>query len=499
MQRRTFLNATLASAAAAALVRQGRAADVATKRWDYLIIGAGTAGLPAAIFAARRGARILLLDAAQDVGGTLHLSDGELSGAGTHIQAKQGIVDTPAQHFDDIMRLSFGKADPAIARLVTENAADTLNWLLDAGLTPLAEHPVTGHGGRPGYSVPRYIWDKDRGRAILAILRRELAPLLAAGSVVLQLDTRVTALVTDAAGAVSGARARVGDADLTFNAQRTILTSGGYAMNPALFERLVGQPAYAASSYPFSQGDGLEMAAAAGIALRGRELHRAGTGSILSGDHFPAKVYARFETRPEERQPWEIWVNDAGQRFVREDVPDIYVREQALLRQLRLRYRIIFDQGILDAAPLGIAGWSRDKLVSHFGTHQMFTAADSLSALAEKIGIDAAELTRTVRDYNAAVVSGTDPFGRAHLPRAIATAPFYAITHLGHSATSSAGVVVDNRLRVLRNDGTPVGNLYAAGEVLGSGATLGDAFVPGMMLTPALTLGRLLGEAPLNT
>ena len=52
---------------------------------------------------------------------------------------------------------------------------------------------------------------------------------------------------------------------------------------------------------------------------------------------------------------------------------------------------------------------------------------------------------------------------------------------------------------MLRNDGTPVGNLYAAGEVLGSGATLGDAFVPGMMLTPALTLGRLLGEAPLNT
>jgi fumarate reductase flavoprotein subunit len=55
-------------------------------------------------------------------------------------------------------------------------------------------------------------------------------------------------------------------------------------------------------------------------------------------------------------------------------------------------------------------------------------------------------------------------------------------------------VVVDDGLRVLRGDGTPVRHLYAAGEVLGSGATMGDGFAPGMMLTPALTLGRLLGE-----
>jgi fumarate reductase flavoprotein subunit len=55
------------------------------------------------------------------------------------------------------------------------------------------------------------------------------------------------------------------------------------------------------------------------------------------------------------------------------------------------------------------------------------------------------------------------------------------------------GVTVDAQLRVTRQDGSPIANLYAAGEVLGSGATLGNAFVPGMMLTPALALGRWLG------
>jgi predicted oxidoreductase len=76
----------------------------------------------------------------------------------------------------------------------------------------------------------------------------------------------------------------------------------------------------------------------------------------------------------------------------------------------------------------------------------------------------------------------------------IETPPFYAVIHHGHSATSSVGIVVDEHLRVVRLDGEPVPNLYAAGEVLGAGVTLGDTFVPGMMLTPALTFGRLLGE-----
>jgi fumarate reductase flavoprotein subunit len=88
---------------------------------------------------------------------------------------------------------------------------------------------------------------------------------------------------------------------------------------------------------------------------------------------------------------------------------------------------------------------------------------------------------------------GGDAFGREHLPKPIEKGPFYAITHLGHSATSAVGIVVDGDMRVLRGNGQPVPNLYATGEVLGSGALLGNAFVPGMMLTPSLSIGRRLG------
>jgi fumarate reductase flavoprotein subunit len=468
--------------------------QAAKETWDYLIIGAGTAGLTAAIFAVKRGAKVLLVDAANDIGGTLHLSAGQLSGAGTHTQAKKGIVDSPKQHFDDIMRLSNGKADPSLAKLVADNAGDTINWLLEGGLTPLADHPIASEGNSAAYSVARYLWDKEQGRAILRILRREVAPFIEQKKVSLLLNTRISLLSTDAHGATIGAQAQVGNKYISFSAKRTILSSGGYAMNPALFERLIKRPAYAATAYPFSRGDGLNLATATGAVLRGGDLHRPGSGSILTSNQFPAKVYARFNTDPHQRKPWEIWVNDTAKRFVREDAPNILERQQALLEEPSLRYRIVFDQGILDASPLGISGWTKAKMLAHFGNHEMFSVANSIASLATKIGVDADTLQNTVVTYNAAVQSGFDPLGRLHLPLKIDTPPYFAITHIGHSATSSIGLCVDNKLRVLKADGTVIANLFAAGEILGSGVNVGNGFVPGMMLTPALTFGRLLGQ-----
>ncbi len=499
MRRRSFLSRSAAALMFVTAPWRARAGVLAPAggRWDFVIVGAGTAGMPAAIFAARRGARVLLLDAAGDVGGTLHLADGEIAAAGTRAQLAKGITDdSPDRHYADILRLSGGRADPRIARRVADEAPAMVNWLLDNGLVPLPEHPITGHPGRDGYSVARYLWGKEKGRALLTVLRRELAAEVGRGRVDVQLDTRVRSLLVDGNGAVTGVRAH--DASrrvLELHGRHVLLTTGGYAMNPGLFERLVGQPAYAASSYPYSQGDGLELATSAGGYLRGQDLHRCGSGSILTSNRFPARVYARFTTMPQQRLPWEIWVDSGGRRFIREDEPSLLVREQTVVRLPELRYAIVFDRGILDAAPIGIPGWTREQLLTHFETHPMFAHADSLDALATRARIDATGLQQTVRDYNTAVARrGRDALGREHLPRAISQPPFYAITQLGHSATSSAGIVVDGALRVLRGGGAPVPNLYAAGEVLGSGATLGNAFVPGMMLTPAMSLGRWLGQ-----
>ena len=393
------------------------------------------------------------------------------------------------------MRVTDHTADPDIVRLTVNNAPATIDWLLANGLTPLPDHPVTGEApGRPMYSVRRYLWGKNEGRDILAVVRQQLAPELASGRVVTQLQTRVTALLTTDRGEVEGVRARHGEQDLVFRGRTVLLTSGGYAMNPEMFRRLCGYPNYTATSYPFSQGDGLELATSVGGYLRGREKYRSGFGSILSSTSYPAKVTGRFITVPQARAPWEIWVNAAGERFIREDEPLQAAREHELLRDPELRYWVIYDEGIFQAAPPGVAGWSREKMLAAFDNHPMFARADSLDALAARCGIDAAGLAATVARYNAGIAGAADPLGRQYRPRAITQAPFYAIRQQGHSASSSAGVVVDKRLRVVRGSGEPVPNLYAAGEILGSGATMGNSFAAGMLLTPALTFGRLLGN-----
>lgn len=499
LPRRRFLKSSALTAAAIVTAPALRAAHGAMEEapYDFVIVGAGTAGLPAAIFAARRGARVLLIDAASVVGGTLHLANGQISGAGTRLQRALGIDDTPDLHFDDVMRVTEGTANANIVRLTVDHAATTLDWLERGGLVPLPGHPVTGEApGRPMYSRRRYLWAELEGRAILEVVDRELAPQVASGRVVLRLDTRVTELLTDDRGAVVGVRAeRGGGRGVAYRGRHVLLTTGGYASNPAMFRRLSGHPNYAGGSYPFSQGDGLDLAVSVGGFLRGREHYRTGFGSILETENYPARIVGRFVTTPQTRPPWEIYVNVNGERFVAEDEPRPLARERALMRQPEVRYWIVFDHGIFERAPPGVQGWTREQMLAAFDSHPMFARAESLAALAERAGISPAGLERSVREYNEAMADGrADPLGRSHRPLPIGRRPFYAIRHQGHSATSSAGVVVDRELRVLRGDGTVVPNLYAAGEILGSGVTIGNAFAAGMMLTPALTFGRLLGE-----
>ena len=84
------------------------------------------------------------------------------------------------------------------------------------------------------------------------------------------------------------------------------------------------------------------------------------------------------------------------------------------------------------------------------------------------------------------------------MPVPVKRAPFYAIKAHGWKFMSFGGLAADGQLRVLRKDGSPIPNLYAAGEILGAGTTMGRSHVGGMCVTPALTLGRLLGQKMLK-
>ena len=133
--------------------------------WDVIVVGAGTAGMMASIFAARRGAKVLALEVAPEAGGTLHISTGQMSAAGTKLQKKLGIADTPDDHYADVMRISKNTADPKLVRFAVDNAAETFDWLMDCGFEMVPEHPVEGRAHEP-YSKQRYYWGVDYGRLV---------------------------------------------------------------------------------------------------------------------------------------------------------------------------------------------------------------------------------------------------------------------------------------------------------------------------------------------
>jgi fumarate reductase flavoprotein subunit len=494
--KRALLKGALAAGVAA---RTAGAADQAG--FDVVIVGGGNAGLPAAVFAAERGLKVAIVEASGVLGGTLHLSSGQMSAAGTKLQKSKGIEDAPQIHFDDIMSISKGTADRVLVKLATDNAAPVFDWLMDHGLTVYPEHPVTGTTHEP-YSRERYAWSKDGGRAILAILEKQLDPHLKSGTVKVFFATEATELIKNADGAVIGV-AGVDDErqPVRVMGKNVVLTAGGYTFNPAMFRELENAPIHTNMTYPFSMGAGITMAVKAGGYVRGGQNHTPLFGAILSDTDRPTPPRAMARHFPGDRPPWEIIVDAKGKRFLREDILSHDAYEQALAAQPDERCWMVFDSEILAQAPQLVRGgftgpWTAEDTAEAFQTGEVpyFHSAPTLDELAKKAGIDAKGLAETVAAYNRAQAGkAADALGRKYMPLPIAKAPFLALTIHSWGLTSYAGVAVDGSLRVITQDGTPIKGLYAAGELLGMGQMMGKSVCGGMSVTPALALGRLLG------
>jgi fumarate reductase flavoprotein subunit len=469
--------------------------DLMDKTWDAIIVGAGSAGMVAAIFASRRGGKVLVVESTASLGGTLHWSSGRMSAAGTKLQAEKGITDSKQDFFDDVMRICGNTADPALVRLAVEHATETFDWLMEIGMPMVPQAPVKATGLHEPYRTARYAWGPELGRSVYKALEPSFYAEMVVGGITLLLETSATSLIQDeATGRVLGVHASTkGGAETAYLGSNVLLCTGGFAANPKMVQEIQGHPLYGTGAAPSSQGKGLELGLAAGGYLRGQNYLHAKFGMVLADYSYPSRVIAKAMTMPEIRAPWEIYLDSTGKRFVAEDEPSIDARERALIALDDKRFWIVFDQTILDKAPPVLENWSREQVTSALGKHPMFLKADTLSALAKQMEVAPAALETSVAEYNDGV-SSPDRLGRTYRPAPIATGPFYAIRQHVTLIVSTAGLVTDDKLRIVDRKNKPIEGLYAAGEILGSVATMGDAAANGMLLTPALTFGRLLGE-----
>lgn len=499
LSKRQFLSAFSGAAASLGLTK-GKTARAQSDTYDAIVIGGGTAGIPTAIFAAKRGGRVLIIEAASVIGGTLFLSSAQMSAAGTKLQASRGITgDSWQSHYDDVMRLSKGTADPDIVSFWTQNAAAAFDWLMDSGYEVFPEHPVKGTNHDP-FSHRRYAWNPEGGRAVLAVLEDQLQPHLDSGAVTLKVNTEATELIQDDSGTVIGVATVNADGKTErFMGKNVVLTSGGYSANPDMFEDLEGAIDYVDSTYPYSQGAGITLGLSVGGYVRYAENRLPLFGAILSDDDYPSTIAAIARHYPPQRPPWEIIVDADGKRFLQEDVPSHDAYEEALLTLPDEQCWTVWDQEIHNQAPPLVRKSFGQMLADDIPDawdegYPNFFKADTLDALANKMGVDAGGLQSTVAQYNQAVETGEDELGRTHLPLPIQKPPFYGVRLHSWTLGSAGGLAVDKDLAVIKQDGTPVGNLYAAGELLGSGATSGRGRSGGSSVTPAIAFGKLLGE-----
>lgn len=465
--------------------------------YDVVVVGAGTAGLPCAIHAAQEGARVLLVEKDQRIGGTLHVTGGHMAAAGTRRQAERGITDTPAAHLEDIRRIAAGTARDDLVRVLVDHAADTIEWLTDRDFAFAPETPRIVYGHEP-YTTARTYYGKDEGISILEVLQPELERTIAEHDLTLWTASPVTEIRQDAGGRVVGVSVLCGSDEVEVDAGAVVLATGGYGAEPELFQELEGAPLVSAAAKT-STGDGILLGLSIGARLQGQGTYLPTFGG-LPDPQSPGRANWNDRQRlTAERLPREIYVDVHGKRWIREDEESIDEKERALVRITDQTFWTVFDDAAL-ALSTGtmnemIVGKDPDAVRAMADTRPGVHSAATIAELAAKAGIDAAGLEATVRAYNGYVAAGDDPeFGREHLPAPIAEGPFYAVRNHAITLVTFQGLDIDEDFAVRGESGAAIPGLYAVGEVIGAGATCGNSFCSGMLTTPALTFGRLLGS-----
>lgn len=463
---------------------------MSNNHFDLIIIGAGTAGIPCALAASGNGAKVLLLDKSDDIGGSLHTSGGHMSAAGTRRQREKGIEDSVEAHRADIERISNGGARKDLVNLATELAAPGLDWLEDNGFEFAPEAPRIVYGHEP-YSVARTYYGPEAGRSILKVFRSLLEKEMKRGNIELRLNSEVKSLLTKDGGVVGILLADGSEA----TASHTVLTSGGFGANAELFEELE-KATLVSAAWPTSTGDGILMAREIGAAIAGAGTYLPTFGGLPSPD---GTGRVRWTDRPllvaAERPPYEIYVDRSGNRWVAEDEESIDVKEHALTGIESMTFWTIFDSvGMENSQPM-VIDWSIEKFKEQANVLPGVFSGNTLEELANNAGIDASGLKTSVARYNSDLKAGNpDQFGRKFRPAPIEKGPFYSLQNHAVTLITFSGIDVDGELRVRKSNGEVIPNLYAAGEVLGSAATMGQSFVGGMLVMPSITFGKYLGE-----
>ncbi len=442
---------------------------------DIVVVGGGNTGIPAAITAHDKGAKVIVIEASGGMASSLAMIAGGTPFTGTDLQKAEGIKDSPDQLYDEAVKVSGGR--PYLWRALVDRQEDAYRWLVSLGAKP--ERVLLA----PGHKVRRSIKFEGHGPELCRILREALKKT----GVDVRYHHRARRLIVDS-GRVIGVTAESDGKSTYFKATKAvILTTGGFCQNINIVKEY--GPHYAdlvPTAPPTHQGDGLIMAMAIGAATDGLGL--AVCPSMPVG--------AETLTFVNHGLGGGITVDRWGNRFGNEATEQLgtYTEKHKICldRDPTGLHMIIADQAIRDTNPPANPG--REKIYQ----------ADNIEELEKQLDIPAGNLQATVTEYNSDIEKyGYDrKYGRRmqgmYWPEKpvmpINTPPYFAMKNKICLTSMKGGLKINAKCQVIDQFGDVIPGLYAAGEIAGGLEGIPHHYYTGRMTMQAFTQGRIAGD-----
>lgn len=444
-------------------------AELETKSADIVVIGAGGAGMSAAIKAVQDGAtNVVIVEKTGMAGGNTTRATGGLNASETSFQERDGIEDSNQLFIDDTMKGGKNINDLELVTYMAENSADALDWVNEMG----ADLTVVGLFG--GASVKRIHRPSDTS-AVGPVLVKTLLSVVEKNNIPVLYNTKAEEILTDDNGAVKGVKVTDENGSYIIECKAAVIATGGFGANSEMVVQYKADLAgFGTTNVAAATGDGIAMGTAAGAA----------TVDMEQIQTHPT-VHPETQTMYTEavRGNGAILVNKEGARFTNE-MGTRDVVSAAILEQTDGQAWLVFDQAVRESLK-AIEGYIKAGIV---------TEAATIEELAAAIGADEATLTATMADFAAAVENGeADEFGREGLELPLTTPNFYACLVAPAIHHTMGGLKINTAAEVLTAEGTAIPGLFAAGEV--TGGVHGANRLGGNAVTDIVVFGKTAGAS----
>ena len=526
----TVTSTAIKEAAAAALTAAGlnpddyktavendATAEDSTVDADVVVVGAGGAGMTAAITAAGEGKSVVILESQSMVGGNSVRATGGMNAGKTVYQDENefgesaGVEKTlktaaekyadnetitalaktvseqwaayqanPTGYFDSVELMELdtmiggkGINDPALVETLCANSADAIDWLDEHGITL---HNVSSFGGASVKRIHRPVNAEGKTVSVGSYMIPLLEENCKKAGVQILLNTTANEILTDANGAAVGIKATGSTGEtVTVNAKAVVLTTGGFGANLDMVVKYKPElKGFMTTNAAGIQGQGIEMAEAIGAAtvdMDQIQIHptvEANTAALITEGL---------------RGDGAVLINAEGKRFI-DEVGTRDVVSAAEIAQTGSYSWLVVDQAMVDASSV-IQGYIKKGYT---------VTGETYEELGKAMGVDAAAFAETMDKWNGYVEAKNDPdFGRTSFANPLNTAPYYAVKVTAGVHHTMGGLKINANTEVLNEKGEVIPGLFAAGEV--TGGVHGANRLGGNAVADFTVFGRIAGAA----